>query len=475
MGLDIDGEAAGDASGGSLSINGDGKTVAIGSPFNDDNGDNSGQVRIYDWNGSIWLQQGADINGNADGDNSGEAVSISNDGNTIAIGASNNSNNGTNSGHVRVYDWNGVNWLQRGSDINGENQDDLSGTNIHITEDGMTVAIGASHNSDNGTYSGHVRIYDWDGTNWLQRGLDIDGESAYDSSGKLSMNSSGSTIAIGAQMNDGSTGSNSGHVRVFDWNGTAWLQRGLDIDGENAGDRSGSSLSIDASGNTLAIGAVWNDGNGNNSGHVRVFNWNGTAWLQKGLDIDGENAGDNSGNNVSISSDGNTIAVAASKNSQNGSNSGHVRVFDWNGTNWLQRGLDIDSEMPGDQLGSSLSISNDGNTVAIGAKDNDGNGTNSGHVRLYSVNTNDIEIERIEFKSEPILYPNPTNSKIVIQFDKTIQNLHVRVYSPSGNELISKIIGSSGKLLDLSNYNSGVYFVQIRSGKNIITKKIIKQ
>jgi hypothetical protein len=67
--------------------------------------------------------------------------------------------------------------------------------------------------------------------------------------------------------NDGANGANSGHVRVFDWNGAAWVQRGDDIDGEAAGDRSGTSVSLSAGGEVLAIGAIDNG----NSGHVRTY------------------------------------------------------------------------------------------------------------------------------------------------------------------------------------------------------------
>ena len=50
-----------------------------------------------------------------------------------------------------------------------------------------------------------------------------------------------------------------------------WSQRGADIDGEAANDESGFSVSLSADGNTVAIGALYNDGNGSNSGHVRVY------------------------------------------------------------------------------------------------------------------------------------------------------------------------------------------------------------
>ena len=47
------------------------------------------------------------------------------------------------------------------------------------------------------------------------------------------------------------------------------------------------------------------------SPHVRIYDWNGPSWQQRGLDIDGENAGDFTGTSVSLSSDGDTVAIDA--------------------------------------------------------------------------------------------------------------------------------------------------------------------
>ena len=78
-------------------------------------------------------------------------------------------------------------------------------------------------------------------------------------------------------------------------------QLGIDIDGEAASDRSGRGVSTNATGNRVAIGATQNDGNGSSSGHVRIYEWDGTAWTQLGTDIDGEAASDQSGYSVSLS------------------------------------------------------------------------------------------------------------------------------------------------------------------------------
>jgi hypothetical protein len=392
IGADIDGENSGDQSGYSVSLSADGTTVAIGAWLNGGNGTNSGHVRIYQWNGSTWTQKGSDIDGEAAGDYSGISVSLSADGTTVAIGADYNDGNGTNSGHVRIYQWNAgtTSWTQKGSDINGEAANDSSGISVSLSDDGTTVAIGAKFNDGNGSDSGHVRIYQWNAgtTSWTQKGSDINGEAADDQSGiSVSLSADGTTVAIGAWLNDGN-GTNSGHVRIYRWNtGTSqWTKLGSDLDGEAADDYLGVSVSLSDDGTTVAIGADFNDGNGTNSGHVRVYQWNAgtTSWTQLGSDIDGEAAGDYFGASVSLTADGTTVAIGADYNDGNGSNSGHVRIYHWNGSTWTQRGSDIDGEAVDDYSGWSVALSDDGTTIAIGAP---GNRSNSGHVRIYSLST----------------------------------------------------------------------------------------
>jgi hypothetical protein len=223
-------------------------------------------------------------------------------------------------------------------------------------------------------------VYAWNGTNWNQRGTDIDGEAAGDGSGySVSMSSDGTVLAIGAYRNDGINGTDSGHVRVYEWNTSSWQQKGFDIDGEAANDDSGRSVSLSGNGNVVAIGAPNNSGTDTNAGNVRVYEYyadtSPPSWQQMGDDIDGEAAGDESGWSVSLSSDGTVLAIGAPGN-------GSVRVYEWNGSSWQRKGTDIDGEAA-DESGWSVSLSSDGTIVAIGAPYNDGNGSNSGHVRVY--------------------------------------------------------------------------------------------
>ena len=160
IGADIDGEAASDYSGRSVSLSSDGTTVAIGAPYNNGSGTFAGSVRVYKNVLGTWTKIGADIDGEAASDVSGYSVSLSNDGTTVAIGAPNNDGSGTDAGSVRVYKNVSGTWTKIGADIDGEAAGDESGFSVSLSSDGTTVAIGAYYNDGSGTYAGSVRVYD---------------------------------------------------------------------------------------------------------------------------------------------------------------------------------------------------------------------------------------------------------------------------------------------------------------------------
>jgi hypothetical protein len=388
LGQDINGEAAEDQSGFSVSLNSYGNIVVIGAPFNDATDTTNtvrGHTRIYQWNGTAWTQMGLDIDGEAANDQSGWSVSLNAAGDIVAIGASYNAGGGVSSGHTRIYQWNGTAWVQMGLDIDGEAADDQSGWSVSLNAAGDIVAIGAPYNAGGGVSSGHTRIYQWNGTAWVQMGVDINGTSANDQSGwSVSLNAAGNIVAIGAP-NPVFAPTAPGVVRIYQWSGTAWTQMGLDINGEVVPENFGCSVSLNAAGDIVAIGARWNDGNGTDSGQTRIYQWNGTAWTQMGLDINGEAANDQSGYSVSLNATGDRVAIGAPLNDGNGSNSGHTRIYQWSGTAWVQMGIDIDGEAASDQSGHSVSLNAAGDRVAIGAHLNDGNGVDSGHTRIYRI------------------------------------------------------------------------------------------
>ena len=341
VGNDIDGEATGDKSGGSVSLSEDGSVVAIGATGNEF----SGHVRIFKNVSGTWTQVGNDIDSEATGDNSGVSVSLSNDGSLVAIGATGNDGvNGNNSGHVRIFKNVSGTWTQVGNDIDGESEGDKSGRSVSLSSDGSVVAIGAINNKGNGTISGHVRIFQNISGTWTQVGNDIDGEGEYDTSGfSVSLNADGSVVAIGATGNDGVKGAYSGRVKIFQNVSGTWTQVGNNIDGEAKYDSSGHSVSLSADGSVVAIGAYTNDGvNGYNSGHVRIFKNVSGTWTQVGNDIDGESVNDYSGGSVSLSADGSIVAIGATNNmggtvegdvhagtalATGNAYSGHVRIY----------------------------------------------------------------------------------------------------------------------------------------------------
>jgi hypothetical protein len=385
--LAITGDSADDRAGDSVSISGDGMTLAVGAPVVLT--DRPGYVKVYYKQLDCTWLLAETFTGEANDDKFGHSVSLSEDGKTVAIGAYDNDGNGYSSGHVRVYNLAGSEWQLVGGDIDGEAADDESGWSVSLSADGTTVAIGAYYNNGNGDRSGHVRVYNLVGNVWQQIGQDIDGEAAWDYSGaSVSLSADGNTVAIGAYGNDGN-GDYSGHVRVYTVVGDTWQQLGRDIDGEAAFDYSGWSVSMSADGNTLAIGARWNDDNGSASGHVRIYTVVVSEWQKLGQDIDGEAALDYSGRSVSLSADGTTVAIGAPYNDGNGDGSGHVRVYhlDDSGSSpsWIQVGNDIDGATVGDNAGYSVSLSSDGKSVAVGSPYNDDNGASAGHAQVFSV------------------------------------------------------------------------------------------
>jgi uncharacterized membrane protein len=236
-------------------------SVAVGCP-------GAQEVHVYDFIGGVWTLRGSPITSPAS--KLGYSVSLSEDGETVAGGAYLNDLGGPNSGAVGVYNWNGVAWVQLGGDILGEGSADASGWSVSLNEAGTIISIGARYNDGGGSQSGHVRVYEYNGSSWIQRGTDIDGVAAGNEFGySASINATGDTFIGGAPA----AGPNDGLTRVFVWSGSSWSQKGQLILGEAINDYSGFSVTINDTADRIAIGARGNDGNGNSSGHTRVFEW----------------------------------------------------------------------------------------------------------------------------------------------------------------------------------------------------------
>jgi hypothetical protein len=444
----------------------DSMTIAIGAPNNSGSFSRSGHVRVFRWSGSAWVQKGVDVDGAA-GDRSGYSVSMP-DSNTMAVGAISNSVNGSNSGQVKVYKWNGSLWVQKGLAINGEASGDYSGYAVSMS-DSNTVSISAPYN---GSFWGHVRVYNWSGSSWVQKGTDIDGEAIGDYSGWSISLADSNTIAIGARSNDGN-GNASGHVRIYKWNGTAWVQKGLDIDGEAAGDNSGTSVSMPDS-NTVAIGAINNDSSGIDAGHVRIFRWDGNAWNQMGVNINGEAAGDHLGQSVSMPNS-NTIVAGSPLNDGNGLESGQVQVFSFcdglldtsvtvsvntliaNDTTTTYQWLNCDSTYAfvSGETNRSFTPPNTGNYSVIVSRSHCVDTSACYNVVISGLNKQKTKEEQLT------VYPNPTNGAFTIESNAVNNNSSFEIRDITGKVIQKGKLSGNRTTVDLSEYSSGIYLLRV--------------
>jgi hypothetical protein len=229
---------------------------------------------------------------------------------------------------------------------------------------------------------------------------------AFDSFGKsVALSADGSTLAVGAHDEasaatgiDGNqadnTAPNSGAVYVFRRAGSTWSQEAyIKPSNTGAGDAFGWSVALSADGSTLAVGALTedsaatdvggaqNDNAANDAGAVYVFVRAGATWSQQAY-VKASNTETNDwfGYSLALSASGSTLAASAlyedsatfgvdGNQASNGqTNAGAVYVFTRSGTTWSQQAyLKASNTGANDELGHSVALSGDGNTLAVGA------------------------------------------------------------------------------------------------------------
>ncbi len=400
----LTGEKTGDEFGFSVSQSADGSIVAIGAPLNDGflNRD-GGHVRVFKNQGDEWVQLGSDIDGKHVDDQSGFSVSLSADGSVLAIGAiSDKINFVPYAGYVRVFKYDSSNdsWTMIGDQISGR-WFSRFGSSVSLSADGSIVAIGGPYYDGlEGSDTGYVQVYKNDGETWYQVGNDIKGEEFADRLGlSVSLSADGSVMGIGVRKN-----SSSSLVRVYENRDDTWVQVGDDIEGPvfSSEKRSvGTPVSLSADGSVVAIGGSLYDGeNGIDAGVVRVYENRGGIWTQIGDDIEGESAYDASGFSVSLSANGSIVAIGAPFNERNGNrnfrNSGHIRIYENQFGSWTQVVNDIDG-YTWDNLGYSVSLSADGSVLAAGGIDE---GEFPGHVKIFDTGVSELSTDFLTFTFE---------------------------------------------------------------------------
>ncbi len=377
IGAILEGEGAGDEFGTRIALSANGSRLIVGAPFNDGGGSNAGHARVFERNGNSWVRIGADLDGAAE-DRYGYGVAISDDGSRVAVGSYLGDGGGTNSGHVRVFEYAGGAWVQVGSNMYGS-AGRGTGFSLAMNAAGTKVVAGGP---TSGAETGEVKAWELVGGAWVQMGSALTGGSEFGHA--VTMSDNGNRIGLSYPSASGS--SQPGFTRIYDWNGTAWVQTGATIAGEAISDNSGVSLSLSGDGSMIAIGADNNlgsgvSGGGARGGHVRVYRLAGGAWAQVGADIDGPQAlpsGGGFGQSVSLSGDGTRMISVG-----DGGGKESIGIYMLSGNAWTQyTGINFGT---GGRMGG-VAISADGKVIAIGEVYFPGAaGSASGAVRTYAL------------------------------------------------------------------------------------------
>lgn len=353
--------------------------AVIGSYLDDHSASNAGSAYVFDFDGQNWSQtQKLTALDAGISDQFGSAVSLF--GNRVVIGAHLHDDQGDDSGAVYVFDFDGVSWQQTHK-LTANDAAAFDEFGLAVALDGDRVIVGAPFDDDHGSNSGSSYVFEFDGLNWHQaQKLTAFNGLAGDNFGH-SIGLSGDRVLIGA-FKDNDHGSNAGAAYVFGRNGAVWLeqQKLTAVDGA-AFDQFGFALSL--FGDRALIGASLDDDNGESSGSAYLFEFNGTSWQQsqKLLATDGA-AFNEFGRSVSLYGD--RAIIGAHLDDEIGTNAGSVYVYDFDGVTWGQsQKLAAQDVTTFDNFGQAVSVFAD--QVLIGMPGDDDNGSQSGSAYVFAI------------------------------------------------------------------------------------------
>lgn len=467
IGSQLDGNAPNDNFGWDVDLDDRGQILVVGAPLYDND---FGQVRVYKESGGVWTQLGQDLNGDEIGQQYGFSVSLSANGKRMALGGISGTPS-TRGGHVRIYDMMGGQWVQIGNTILAEVDGDQFGTDIDLNAAGNRIVVGARRNDGNGTESGQVRVYELQSGDWVQLGSDIDGENAGDEFGiTVSISADGSIIAAGS-VNNPDAGAGAGHVRVFQLQSGSWVQLGADIDGQNAGESLGLSVSLSDDGEALATTAPLHN-HGSGFGSVRVYEWTNNAWTQIGSDIRGTSSSEGFGETVSINGDGTVIAIGTKSADENALSSGRANVFQFDNGIWTEQYSPILGQAQFDNLGKSIAINQEGNRFGIGA--NLAGGT-QGYAVVYEDSQMPVSIGGQLAPRSLAIVSHPSAIQIRMELDNQIHPVSLTVYSMTGQVQFAGSYAHANEINLSHSWAPGIYLVRIQQGNVGLVRKVTVQ
>jgi hypothetical protein len=392
-----------------ISLSNNGTIMAVGS-YNYNNGQGSVQVyqSYYDSQAEAydWKPYGNTIV-DPSGSQNGWSVSLSGDGYILAIGSPYTTiGSNANQGSVQVYqsyynsEAQDYEWAPYGNKIyDTSGTSDYTGYSVSLSNDGTIIAVVTYDNSGNNIGSVQVYHYSPDTNVWNTMGPEIVNNEPNSSAQRVALSSDGTIVAIGSPYISSTinttTGSSAGLVQVYqlytvtNTDGTVtydWKQMGSNIIDASGSTyyaaKFGFSISLSSDGLTIAIGAPGSDiSNPGDQGLAQVYRYsNDNDWVKLGSNIvtrDNQGGYETTGYSVSLSSDGNIVAVGSpgynvDVDGHYYPNQGIVQVYQYSSdtTTWTQISQDI---YDGNNLytekasGSAVSLSSDGTVVAFGS------------------------------------------------------------------------------------------------------------
>lgn len=432
----------------------DGKTIAVSQFDLEDKATVPGFVNVYKNENGSWLSVGQKIQGESPLNDFGKCLSLSANGEIIAISEPGDS------GFVRVYELVNNVWIQKGKTIVGPSVNSSFGfTSLSLSSDGLTLAVGAPYYNN---YAGMVSCFEFINNNWIPKGPPLTAYAVGDFAGfKVDLSDDGSILVVGLPYNSDFS-DNAGKIMSFHYSGSDWMKLAEDLVG-NSYESLGYSLSISGNGNMLAVGA-FSDSTYEQGNQVTMYELQANKWVKKGDKIHGVAINDRFGSELDLNKDGSFLIAGCRRQNKELSAQGDARIYRYLDQKWSQIGDQLSGAKAGDDNGViAVSISSSGAVAAVGAMfDNNGMlpNENSGHVRIYD-NSAASTTRFLEGKQVKV-YPNPTNG--IVSWDTTASFM---IIDMSGKILLQ----GEGNSTDLSNYPAGNYNLQLSSQTYLIQKK----
>jgi hypothetical protein len=461
-----------------VAISADGNTAIVGGPTDNSS---AGAAWIFVRNGSTWSQQGSKLvgTGATGAAKQGTSVAISADGNTAVLGGPTDN---MGAGAVWVFTRTGGVWTQQGSKLTGSGAVGAAqrGTSVSVSADGNTIAVGGL--GDN-SYAGAAWIFTRTGGVWAQQGGKLVGTGATGTARQgcsVSLSSDGKTLMSGG-YNDSTR---KGAAWVFTQSGGVWTQQGAKLVGSGSSSDSyqGWSVALSANGNTAAIGGP----NDNTlKGAVWIFTRSSGVWSQQGNKIVGTGSVGSSrqGSSVTVSADGNTLVEGGY--GDNG-NRGTMWVYTRNGSTWNQQGgkLTGSGSIGLAKQGTSVALSSTGSTAALGGPTDASNAGATwmffSAASLYPTRIETREDEVVVVRHEFMLSqntPNPFTGRTNIGFslpescsaEWQITDMNGRLVLALKREYPA---GDNTEVFDMSGYQ-GVYWYTLKTPFGVKTGKMV--